>query len=376
MSDPVPFIDLKAQYQTIKDDLLPAVEAVLESQQFILGDTVAQFENELSGWMGLESGGVVGVSSGTDALLAALMALGVGPGDEVLTTPFSFFATAGVIARLHAKPVFVDIDPVTFNLDAGRLQALDASRFKAIIVVHLYGRCADIEAVREWADPHGVPVIEDAAQAIGTRDKNDNHCGSLGTVGCFSFFPTKNLGAAGDGGCLVTTDPKMLEDLRRIRVHGAVTAYESQVIGGNFRLDAIQAAILKVKLKHLDSWTERRLENAEYYDRRFREEGMAEELALPPLPGNREFVAHQYVIRSKKRDALREDMAAGGVASAIYYPMPFHLMPSFANLNYTTGDYPETERACAEVLALPIFAELGEERMERVVESVLSFYHS
>lgn len=374
MNDSVPFIDLKAQFQTIRDEVLGAVESVLDSQKFILGDTVAEFEDELSSWMGLETGGVVGVSSGTDALLASLMALGVGPGDEVLTTPFSFFATAGVISRLHAKPVFVDIDPITFNLDPGQLQTLDASRFKAVIVVHLYGRCANIEAVRDWADPHGVPVVEDAAQAIGTRDHRGRHSGSLGATGCFSFFPTKNLGAAGDGGCIVTTDPQLLEDLRRIRVHGAVAAYESQVIGGNFRLDAIQAAILRVKLKHLDRWTEQRLANAAYYDRRFRAEGLAEVLSLPPMPGNREFVAHQYVLRSDSRDDLRASMAQSGIASAIYYPMPFHLMPSFADLGHQTGDFPEAEKACKQVIALPIFAELGEERLERVVQSIVSFY--
>ncbi len=370
----VPFIDLVAQYQPIKNEISAAVTAVLESQKFILGDGVSEFEEKLASWMGLERGGVVGVSSGTDALLASLMALGVGPGDEVLTTPFSFFATAGVIARLHAKPVFADIDPLSFNLDATKLKDLDAKRFKAVVVVHLFGRLADMSGLRAWADPQGVPIVEDAAQGIGVRDQHGQHCGTQGKVGCFSFFPTKNLGGAGDGGCVVTTDPEFLASLRQIRVHGAVRAYESQIIGGNFRLDAIQAAILQVKLAHLESWGKARLKNARSYDRRLREKGLAEHLQLPELPENEEFVAHQYVVRSDRRDALKAFLTKNQIASAIYYPVPFHLMPCFAGLGHKTGDFPVAELASHEVLALPVFPELGEERLERVVAVISAFY--
>ncbi len=374
MTAPVPFIDLQAQHEAIKDEILEALQSVLESQKFILGPGVQSFEEDLAKWMGLDAGGVVGVSSGTDALLASLMALGVGPGDEVLTTPFSFFATAGVIARLHAKPVFVDIDPRSFNLDTEKLADLEPGRFKACILVHLYGRYADVAGLRAWADSSGLPIVEDAAQAIGVRDSAGRHCGTIGDLGCFSFFPTKNLGGAGDGGCVVTTNERLLEDIRRIRVHGAVKAYESQVIGGNFRLDAIQAAILQVKLRHLSFWTKARRSNARYYNRRFKEEGLEDVLQLPIIGETCDYVAHQYVIRSSDRDALKAHLHSQSVASAVYYPQPFHLMPSFSNLGYSTGDFPETERACREVLALPIFPELGEERLERVVESVVAFH--
>ncbi len=374
MTAAVPFIDLQVQHEAIKEEILEAIQSVLESQKFILGPGVQSFEEDLAKWMGLAEGGVVGVSSGTDALLASLMALGVGPGDEVLTTPFSFFATAGVIARLHAKPVFVDIDPRSFNLNTEKLVDLEPGRFKACILVHLYGRYADVVGLKAWAESSGLPIIEDAAQAIGVRDSGGRHCGTIGDFGCFSFFPTKNLGGAGDGGCVVTTNERLLEDLRRIRVHGAVKAYESQVIGGNFRLDAIQAAILQVKLRHLSSWTEARRSNARYYNRRFKEEGLEDVLHLPVIGETCDYVAHQYVIRSSDRDALKAHLHSQSVASAVYYPQPFHLMASFSNLGYSTGDFPETERACREVLALPIFPELGEERLERVVESVVAFH--
>ncbi|MEZ6197364.1 MAG: DegT/DnrJ/EryC1/StrS family aminotransferase [Planctomycetota bacterium] len=372
---PVPFIDLGEQYAAIRDEVRAAVDAVFESQMFVLGRTVEDFERGLAGWMGLE-GEVIGVSSGTDALLCALMAVGVGPGDRVLTTPFSFFATAGVIARLGARPVFVDIDPRTYAIDAARLADHDPRDYKALVAVHLYGRTADIAAMRAWADPAGLPVIEDAAQAIGATDGHGRPAGSLGTIGCFSFFPTKNLGAAGDAGCMTTTDPAMAADLRRLRVHGATRQYESEVIGGNFRIDALQAAVLSAKLPHLKDWTAARLENARAYDAALAAAGLREVLSLPEVSDDGTFIAHQYVIRSSRREALIEHLKAQGIGSAIYYPLPFHLMGCFANLGHAAGDFPVAEAAAREVLALPIFPELGAERRGRVIEALLAFDHA
>lgn len=374
-AEPVPFIDLKAQYENIREEIRAAVDAVFESQQFILGETVTAFEEELAAWMDLP-GEVIGVSSGTDALLCGLMAVGVGPGDRVLTTPFSFFATAGVIARLGARPVFVDIDPTTCNLDPEALARHDPQDYRAAIVVHLFGRTADVQAVRRWADPAGVPVIEDAAQAVGARDEEGRSAGGLGRLGCFSFFPTKNLGAAGDAGCLTTTDAELAADLRRLRVHGASRPYDSDVIGGNFRIDALQAAVLRVKLRHLEAWTEARLDNARAYDAAFRAAGLAESLSLPEISGERRYVAHQYVIRSSRRSDLIAHLRERGIGTAIYYPKPFHAMDCFAGLGYQVGDFPRAERAAAEVLALPLFPELGEERRSRVIEGVLDFVGS
>jgi dTDP-4-amino-4,6-dideoxygalactose transaminase len=368
----IPFIDLKAQYASIRDEVRAAVDEVFESQLFVLGETVADFERELAAWMGLD-GEVIGVSSGTDALLCALMALGVGPGDKVLTTPFSFFATAGVIARLGARPVFVDIDPETCNLDARQLEGLDPGDYRAAIIVHLFGRTADVAALRRWADPVGLPVVEDAAQAIGAKDAAGRCAGSLGRIGCFSFFPTKNLGAAGDAGCLTTTDPKLADDLRRLRVHGATRPYDSEVIGGNFRIDALQAAVLRVKLRHLRAWTDARIENARAYDRAFRDAGLAERLGLPEVADGARYIAHQYVIRHPRRDALLEHLKSRGIGAAIYYPKPFHAMECFAELGYGPGSFPEAERAASEVLALPVFPELGDARRARVIAAIFDF---
>ncbi|MCA9320809.1 MAG: DegT/DnrJ/EryC1/StrS family aminotransferase, partial [Planctomycetes bacterium] len=365
-----------AQYQPLRESLLAAVTEVFESQRFILGETVARFETEMARTIGFPPESVIGVSSGTDALLSALMALGVGPGDRVLTTPFSFFATAGVVSRLGATPVFCDIDPQSFNLDPKGLSRFDPQDFKAIVVVHLFGRCAEIAAIRDWAAPARLPVVEDAAQAIGATDAQGRPCGTLGEIGCFSFFPTKNLGAAGDGGAQVAVDPELAARLRRLRTHGGHRIYDHEVIGGNFRLDALQAAVLTVKLPHLAAWTAARLLNARAYDQAFRDAGLAETLGLPEIPDDGRYVAHQYVIRSTRREALAAHLAERGIGTAVYYPKAFHQLDCFRDLGYAPGDFPEAERAAREALALPIFPELGAERRLRVVDAVGSFDHA
>jgi len=372
--DAIPFIDLKAQFAPMREEILSAVTKVFDEQKFILGETVEAFEDALGQYIGLDSSSVVGVSSGTDALLSALMAAGVSPGDRVLTTPFSFFATAGVIARLHAIPEFVDIDLESFNLDVDQLRLKNPHDYKAIIVVHLYGRCADIGAVKTWAGADGPMIIEDSAQAIGCKDPQGNFCGTLGDVGCFSFFPTKNLGAAGDGGCQVAVDSELSNRLRTLRTHGAVRPYESEIIGGNFRLHAVQAAVLHSKLKYLHGWTTSRLKNARRYNELLGAEGLDEHLILPTVPDDGSFIAHQYVVRTQRRDALRAHLKTCGVASAIYYPVPFHLMECFRHLGHRPGAFESAERAANEVLALPIFAELGPSDLERVVAVISEFF--
>ena len=326
--------------------------------------------------LGLPDSGVIGVSSGTDALLASLMALGVGPGDRVLTTPFSFFATAGAVSRLHARPEFVDIEPDSMNLDTSLLRDVDPSQYKAVIAVHLFGRTADIDGLRDWASTAELPIIEDAAQAIGARADDGRACGTLGDLGCFSFFPTKNLGAAGDGGCITSRDPELADRVRLLRTHGATRPYESTVIGGNFRLDAVQAAVLSVKLERLSAWTGARLENARLYDRLFREARLDDRLVLPDLGNGTNYIAHQYVIRTGRRDDLQAALGDCGVGCAVYYPKPFHLLEAFAELGYREGDFPQAEAAAREVLALPIFPELGEVRLRRVADAVIGFYRT
>lgn len=370
----VPLIDLKEQYVTIKDKVRAAVDRVFEAQSFILGPTVDAFEKDLAKYLEVPEGGAIGVSSGTDALLMALMAIGVGPGDRVLTTPFSFFATAGVVARLHARPEFVDIEPKSMNLDTKKLAALDPKKYRAVIAVDLFGRTADFEAIRRWAKGGDVAVIEDACQSIGGRDAAGKRCGSLGSIGCFSFFPTKNLGAAGDAGAVTTTDKALADRLRLLRTHGAATTYHSLVIGGNFRIDALQAAVLGAKLEYLDGWTARRLENARRYNRIFTEAGLAKTIALPEVSSDGTYIAHQYVIRTPRRDELKAHLEKCGIGTAVYYPLPFHRMPAFADLGYRAGDFPEAEKASEEVLALPIYAELGDDRLDYVAENLVAFF--
>jgi dTDP-4-amino-4,6-dideoxygalactose transaminase len=371
MSDlkPVPLFDLTRQWDDVQQDVRAAIEKVLATQQFILGPEVAGLEQECAAYLGVKR--AIAVSSGTDALLGALMALGVGPGDEVITSPFTFFATAGVISRLHARPVFVDIDPRDYNIDPHRLAAAITPRTKAIIPVHLYGQAADMDAI--GAVSGGVPIVEDCCQSIGARYKGVA-TGALGAIGCFSFFPTKNLGAFGDGGLLTTNDEKLAEKLFDMRMHGMRPKYVHRFVGGNFRCDAMQAAILRVKLARLDGWIARRREGAAHYRRLFAAAGLIGTVTVPEELPDRDHTYHQYVIRAPRRDALREHMAKEKVGAEIYYPIALHQQECFADLGYTTGDFPESERATAEVLALPIFPELRADERERVAAAIAGFY--
>jgi dTDP-4-amino-4,6-dideoxygalactose transaminase len=371
MSDqqPVPLFDLTRQWRDVEHDVRTALDRVFATQQFILGPEVAGLESECAAFLGVKR--AVAVSSGTDALLGALMALGVGPGDEVITTPFTFFATAGVIARLHARPVFVDIDPRDFNLDPHRLAAAITPRTKAIIPVHLYGQAADMDAVA--AVSGGVPIVEDCCQSIGTRYKGVA-TGGLGAIGCFSFFPTKNLGAFGDGGLMTSNDEALAERLVDVRVHGMRPKYVHRFVGGNFRIDAMQAAILRAKLPRLAGWIARRQEGAAHYRELFTAAGLVGTVVLPEELPERGHTYHQYVIRAPRRDALREHMAKLKVGAEVYYPIALHEQECFADLGYSHGDFPESERATTEVLALPIFPELRADERERVVSAIASFY--
>lgn len=376
----VPLLDLTAQYRSLQAELDRAVLEVCASQHFILGPKVDACEKSVAAYSGCEHG--IGVSSGTDALLLALMAENIGPGDEVITSPYTFFATAGAIARLGAVPVFVDIDPVSFNLNPALIEARVTPRTRAIIPVHLYGQMADMDPIMAIAAKHNLIVIEDAAQAIGSAYKG-RRAGSIGHYGCFSFFPSKNLGAFGDAGAVTTRDAARAERLRILRVHGSQPKYYHKFIGGNFRIDALQAAVISVKLPHLDSWTERRQRNALRYDRLFKEAGLAPaRIRLPDHPVGRcqkgaqgcRHIFNQYVIRvpagSGKRDALRDHLAKSGVGCEIYYPVPLHVQECFAYLGGKPGDCPESERAAAETLALPIFPELTDAQAERVVACI------
>ena len=365
----VPFIDLVAQHQTIAAEIREAVERVFASQSFILGDEVAQFEAEAACYC--DSRDAIGCASGTDALLLALMALDIGPGDEVVTSPFTFFATAGAIHRAGARPVFVDIDPVSMNLDPDQIERSITSKTRAILPVHLFGQCADMEPLWRIAVRHGLSIIEDAAQSIGA-EYHGRRSGVLGEIGCFSFFPTKNLGGAGDGGMLTTDDHDLSRRLRRLRVHGDQGGYRHAEIGLNSRLDALQAAVLQVKLAHLDRWTDARRSNAKRYEALFAQHGLLDLVTLPSeLPGCRH-VYNQFTIRVKegRRDSLLAALRHEQIGAAIYYPIPLHLQDCFRSLGYKQGDLPAAEAAAAEVLSLPIFAELGAERQETVVRAI------
>jgi len=363
----VPLLDLKAQYKTIKAEVDAAIGEVLESQHFVLGPKVEQCEKAIAAYS--KSGYGIGVSSGSDALLACLMAENIGPGDEVITTPYTFFATAGAIARLGATPVFVDIDPNTYNLDAAQIQSKVTAKTRAIIPVHLYGQMADMDAVMSVAEKHGLVVIEDAAQAIGAEYKG-RRAGSIGQYGCFSFFPSKNLGCAGDGGMIVTNDAQRAERLRILRGHGSKPKYYHKIVGGNFRLDAIQAAIVSAKLPHLDSWTAARQLNAKRYDRLFGEAGLT--IGLPAVVANRH-IFNQYVIRVPQRDQLQAHLQKNGIGTEVYYPVPMHLQECFAYLGHKAGDFPESERAAKETLALPVHPELTDEQARFVVQTIAEF---
>ncbi len=371
----VPLLDLRAQYETIEAEIREAIDRVLETQRFVMGPEVEALEEEVAAYSQTRYG--IGVSSGTDALLVSLMAIGLEPGDEVITTPYTFFATAGSIARLHARPVFVDIEPLTYNLDPGRIEEAITERTKAIIPVHLYGQMADMEPIMAIAERHGLYVIEDAAQAIGAEYRG-RRAGSIGHLGCFSFFPSKNLGGFGDGGMVVTNDPDLAEKVRILRVHGAKPKYHHHVVGGNFRLDALQAAVLRVKLRHLDEWTAARQRNAARYRKLFAEAGLLEgenAIALPHDAGWGRHIYNQFVVRVPRRDALKAYLQGQGVGSEIYYPIPLHLQECFAYLGYARGDCPHSERAADETLAIPIYPELTEPMQRRVVELVAAFLH-
>ncbi len=367
----VPLLDLKAQYRQIRDDIRAAVDRVIESQQFILGPEVAALEEEIAAYCGCKY--AIGVSSGTDALIASLMAIGVGPGDEVVTTPFSFFATVGSIMRVGATPVFVDIDPRDFNIDATMVEAALTDRTKAMIPVHLFGQTADMSSLLTIANNNALALVEDAAQAIGAED-HGKRAGNFGSAGCFSFFPSKNLGGFGDGGMITTNDEDLAQRLQIIRNQGAYPKYYHKVLGGNFRLDALQAAVLRVKLKYLESWTEKRRANALYYTSRLSELGLTEDYVKPPATIRERHVFNQYVIRARERDRLRNFLADRGVHTEIYYPLPLHLQECVPKGSYKKGDLPVSEQVAMEVLALPVYPELSTEDKEYVVQMIHDFY--
>ncbi len=377
----VPLLDLKEQYESLRDALLPKILRLFDSQQFILGSSVETLEAEIASYCGV--GYAVGVASGSDALLLALMAGNIGPGDEVITTPYTFFSTVSAIVRVGATAVLVDIDPRSYNIDTARIEEKISERTRSILPIHLFGQCAEMDAIAVLARKHNLFVVEDAAQAIGAEYAG-SRAGALGDVGCLSFFPSKNLGGFGDGGMIVTDRGELAERIRILRVHGMQPKYAHRYVGINSRLDALQAVVLSVKLKHLDDWHRKRSENAEYYHRLFREAGMTERGPIVlPVGGDAEtgaskaesrHVYNQYVIRTRDRDGLRAYLAEQGVGTEVYYPIPLHLQECFASLGYRRGDFPESERAAEETLALPIYPDLTREMQDYVVDRIASYY--
>jgi len=386
----VPLLDLKGQYCALAGEIMPVLAEICASQQFILGRYVTQFEQAAA--LYCRCSHAVGVSSGTDALLLALMALEIGPGDEVITTPYSFFATAGAIARVGARPVFCDIEAASFNIDPERVQAFlerqcerrgellinrtSGARVRALMPVHLYGQCADMRRLQPLAREHGLKLIEDAAQAIGADDADGARAASIGEIGCLSFFPTKNLGAFGDAGMCTTQDPALYERMRILRVHGSHPKYYHGLIGGNFRLDEIQAAVLAIKLPRLDAWTAARQRNAAFYRTAFERAGLdGGPISAPaPPPSPARHIWNQFVIRAQRRDELRRFLAEAAIGTEIYYPVPLHLQRCFDYLGHAAGDFPQSERAALESLALPIYPELSHAQLEHVVERIAAFY--
>jgi dTDP-4-amino-4,6-dideoxygalactose transaminase len=384
----VPLLDLRAQYAPLRAEIESALHEVCDNQRFVLGPRVAELETRVAEYSAAKFG--IGVSSGTDALLIALMALDIGPGDEVITTPYTFFATAGTVARLGARPVFCDILDDTFNLDTAAVQAFidtqcdrlgsalvnrrTGGRVKAIIPVHLYGQMADIDALMRIAREHGLHVVEDAAQAIGAELPDGRRAGSIGDIGCLSFFPTKNLGAFGDAGMCVTNDPEPAERLRILRVHGGEPKYYHSFIGGNFRLDELQAAVLVVKLRHLDDWTRARQANAAHYTRLIAAAGVGAHVTPPRALAGHRHIFNQYVLRAARRDELRAHLSRCGIGTEIYYPVSLHEQRCFAYLGYRPEDFPQSHRASKETLALPVYPELSEAQREYVVEQIAAFY--
>jgi len=371
---PFDFLDLRAQFAQIHDEVMQAVTRVFESQYFILGPEVKLLEEEIAAK--LSSKFAVGCASGTDALILSLLAEGIGKGDEVITTPFSFVATAGAISYVGAKPVFVDIDPVTFNIQPTLIEAVITPRTRAILPVHLYGLPADLDPILRLAKARNLVVIEDAAQAIGSR-YDGKFTGVFGKYGCFSFFPTKNLGGAGDGGLITTDNAAIAEKLQMLRVHGSKKRYFHEMVGTNSRLHALQAAVLRVKLRHLDAWQKGRQNRADRYRRLFQEAGLNAVIGIPPQPPAKyEHVYHQFTIRSPRRDELKAFLHAAGVPSEIYYPLCLHLQEAFAYLGYAPGSFPEAEKASREVLSLPVYPELPDELQDRVVQAIADFQKS
>ncbi len=386
----IPALDLKAQYQTIREEIDQKILEVISSQSFVLGAEVDELEREIASYIQMKF--AVGVSSGSDALLVSLMALEIGEGDAVVTTPFTFFATAGSVARLKAKPVFCDIDERSFNISPAKLEELlqnksgkkKSSDIRAIIPVHLYGQCAEMDQILKMAESHNLWVVEDAAQAIGSEypaSSGAKRACSMSHLGVLSFFPSKNLGGYGDGGMVLTDDESLAKKIRLLRVHGSRNKYFYDILGGNFRLDAIQAAVLRVKLKYLDTWMEKRREKASAYDKMFKESGLVKEnLIQTPEPLYKErgiknyHTYHQYIVRARKRDELQQHLKEKGIGTAIYYPLPLHLQKCFSYLGYKQGDFPVAEKAAGEVLALPIYPELTSAQQEYVVSSIFNFY--
>lgn len=378
--EPIPLLDLKAQYASLRGEISRAIGDVVESQSFILGSVVDDFEREAA--RRVDAAHAVGCASGTDALILSLAALGVGRGDEVVTTPFSFFATASCAYKVGARPVFVDIDASSFNLDPQKLRDAVSPRTKAILPVHLFGLCADMDSILESAHERGIPVVEDAAQAFGatftSRSFGTIHAGCMGALGCYSFFPSKNLGAFGDGGLVVTQDADLAARVRALRVHGETERYHHRWVGWNSRLDALQAAVLRVKLAHLSAWCDARRANADRYDDLFRQSGVvaAGRVRLPQRSPSGEHIFNQYTIRADARDALAARLRERGIGHAIYYPVPLHLQECFKELGGKAGDFPAAEQAAREVLSLPVYPELPTGSLARVVDEIRAFYAS
>ena len=365
----IPILDLKAQYATIKDEVMQAINDVCQSQMLCLGPAVKAFEEKIAEYCNCKY--AVGVSSGSDALLVSLMALGIRPGDEVITTPFTFFATAGAVARLRAKPVFVDVDADSFNIAGGAIEEKITEMTRAIIPVHLFGQLAQMKPILEIAKRHNIAVIEDACQSIGAT-QDERKCGNFGDLGCFSFYPTKNLGAFGDGGLVTTNNEQLAEKIRILRDHGQIPKYYHKMIGGNFRLDALQAAVLGVKLKYLEAWSEKRRQNAELYNKLLADSPVE----TPKIDSNNVSIYHQYTITAPQRGKLQQYLSENGISSAVFYPKPLHLQECFAELGYAKGDLPIAEQLCDRVLSLPVYPELKTEQIEYAASKIIEFYKS
>ena len=367
----VPLLDLQAQYASIRTDVQQAIERVMDSQRFVLGEEVRELENSIAEYCGTKH--AIGCASGSDALLLALMALDLKPGDEVVTTPFSFFATAAAIVRLGARPVFVDIDPQSYNLDPSRVADAITSRTKVIMPVHLYGQCAEMDPLLDISERRGIAIVEDAAQAIGATDKG-RRAGSMGLIGCFSFYPTKNLGGAGDGGMLTTSDDAIAARLRRLRAHGGANEYQHEEVGINSRLDELQAAVLRVKFRSLDKWSDERARKAAFYSQLLSQADLSFPLVTPQVRSDGRHIFHQYVVRAPgNRDALMNHLTTRGVGTKVYYPVPLHRQECFLHLGYKEGDFPEGEHAARETFALPAYPELTEAQQHYVIDAMRSF---